>query len=149
MHVNAEGTEIDILLPDSINLFLFIDFHLCKSATEEQTNSPELSALSEAQITYHFLHCARLIMSEVACNGGPEYTTLISTAERCASLKRNEKINSICLEKNLCRDGFCLDCWEKRSNGGGGGGANRWTICLKGLFDFFVLLNVSSVIDWS
>lgn len=94
MHVNTEGSQIDILLPDSIKppVFLSIDFHLCKSATQEQTNSPELSVLSEAQITYHFLHCAELIMSGVACNGCSEYTTLISTAERCASLGRNEKI---------------------------------------------------------
>lgn len=82
MHVNMEGIEIDILWPDSINplVFLFIDFHLCKSAAEEQTNSPELSVPSEAQITYHFLLCAKLIMSGVACNGCSEYTTLICTA---------------------------------------------------------------------
>lgn len=64
--VNTTGEwKTDILLPDSINpiVFLFIDFHLCKSAREEQTNSPELSVLSEAQITYHSLHCAELIMS--------------------------------------------------------------------------------------
>lgn len=94
-------------------LFLFIDFLLYKSATEEQTNSPELSVLSEGRITYHFLHCGKLIMSEVACNGGLENTTLISTAERRAGLNRNEKINSICLEGYLCRDGFWLHCWKK------------------------------------
>lgn len=94
-------------------LFLFIDFLLYKSATEEQTNSPELSVLSEGQITYHFLHCAKLIMSEVACSGGLENTTLISTAERRAGLNCNEKINSICLEGYLCRDGFWLHWWKK------------------------------------
>lgn len=73
-------------------VFVFIEFHLCKSATEEQTNSPELSVLSEVQIVYHFLHCAQLITSGVACNGCPQYTTLISTAQRCVSLNNNEKI---------------------------------------------------------
>lgn len=88
-----EGGETDILEPDSITpLFLVIDFHLCKSATSEQTNSAELSAPSEAWITYHLLHCAKLIMSGVACNGCSEYTTLISTVQRHASLDHNEKI---------------------------------------------------------
>lgn len=95
-------------------LFLFIDFLLYKSATEEQTNSPELSVLSEGRITYHFLHCGKLIMSEVACSGGLENTTLISTAERRAGLNRNEKINSICLEGYLCRDGFWLRWWKSK-----------------------------------
>lgn len=58
----------------------------------KQTNSPELSGPSEAQITYHLLHCAKLIMSRVACNGCSEYTTLISTVQRRASLNHNEKI---------------------------------------------------------
>lgn len=94
VHVDMGGSEIDILYPDSINhlVFLFIDFHLCKSATETRANSPELSVLSEAKITYHFLHCAELIMSGVACNGFSEYTTLISTTQRCVSLSHNEKI---------------------------------------------------------
>ncbi len=56
-----EGIKFDILQPDSIDplIFLFIDFNLCKSATEEQTNSPELSPPSEAQITYHLLLSAK------------------------------------------------------------------------------------------
>lgn len=106
LQVNMEGIEIDILWPDSINplVFLFIDFHLYKSATEEQTNLPVLSVLSEDPITCHLLHCAKLIMSGVACNGCSEYTTLISTMQRCVSLNHNEKIKF----NYLCRHGFCL-----------------------------------------
>lgn len=42
VHVNMEGGEIGILQPYSPKhlVFLFIDFNLCKSATEPQTNSP-------------------------------------------------------------------------------------------------------------
>lgn len=45
-----QATKIDILEPDSINLLIFLlgDFHLCKSATQEQTNLAELSGPSEA-----------------------------------------------------------------------------------------------------
>lgn len=116
-----EGNETDISEPDPINplVFLVIDFHLCKSATSEQTNSAELSGPSEAWITYHLLHCAKLIMSGVACNGCSEYTTLISTVQRHASPSHNEKIKFylfgeiICVNmvsgQYLCRS-FAVNC---------------------------------------
>lgn len=94
MHVNMEGNENDVLEPDFINplVFLLIDFHLCKSVTSEQTNPPELSGPSQVRIAYHLLHCAKLIMSGVACNGCSENTALISTLQRRVSPNHNEKI---------------------------------------------------------
>lgn len=72
-----EAAEIDILEPDSIHLLIFLlgDFHLCKSATQEQTNLAELSGPSEAPLTYGWLQRAELTVSGVACNGGSGYIT--------------------------------------------------------------------------
>lgn len=79
--VKLLAAKIDILAPDSINLLLFLlgDFHLCKSATQEQTNLVELSGPSEAPLTYRWLHHAELTVSGVAFNGGSGYITWIST----------------------------------------------------------------------
>lgn len=56
VRVNKEGNYIGVLQPAGVEppFCPFIDFHLYKSAIEEQTNSPELSALSMAQINLSF-----------------------------------------------------------------------------------------------
>lgn len=48
--VKMQATKTDILEPDSLNLLVFLlgAFHLCKSATQEQTNLVALSGPSEA-----------------------------------------------------------------------------------------------------
>lgn len=89
-----QAGEIDIWEPGSINLLIFLlsDFHLCKSATLEQTNSAELSGPSEAHKTYHWLPSAELPVSGLdvmaAQNIQPEYPP------GPMGPSRNEKIKS-------------------------------------------------------
>lgn len=90
----------------SFLFFSFADFHRRKSAIEEQRDLPELSVQSEAQITYHLLRCAKLIMSGLARSNCLECTTLICDSESTVRLSRNEKIKFNLL--TLYRRDFCL-----------------------------------------
>lgn len=100
--VNMQAREIDSLEPDSINLLIFLlsDFHLCKSATLEQTNSAELSGPSDEQIAYQWLRSAPLTVSGLdvmaAHNIQPEYPP------RRVAPSHNEKIKFRFFSRRLC-----------------------------------------------
>lgn len=108
--VKMQAAEIDIFEPDSIHLLIFLlgDFHLCKSATLEQTNLAELSGPSEAPLTYRWLHRAELTVSGVACNGGSGYITWISTQTGEAEPERENKAP-------FCSEGLCEEYFREES----------------------------------